>query len=81
MSVNIEKVSPTVSITIGEATLSVTPPPTPTATPTPTSSCQPVISTGISILDNVIFCVGGYGITVLIVGVVFVLLMLLIRRK
>ena len=40
--------------------------------------CQPIIRTGISFLDNVLFCVGGYGVTVLI-GAIILLILLILR--
>ncbi|MEM4439219.1 MAG: hypothetical protein QW680_11405 [Pyrobaculum sp.] len=44
------------------------------------SECQPAIKTGISALDNVLFCVGNYGITLLVVIIAFFVLLLLLRR-
>lgn len=43
------------------------------------SQCQPVIKTGIRELDNVLFCVGNYGITLLVI-IAFFMLLLLLRR-
>jgi hypothetical protein len=45
-----------------------------------TSQCRPIIKIGISVLDNVLFCVGNYGVTVLVVVVAFFVLLLLLRR-
>ena len=42
--------------------------------------CQPIIKTGISELDNVLFCVGSYGITLLVIITAFLVLLLLLRR-
>jgi len=44
-----------------------------------TGQCQPIIKIGISALDNVLFCVGNYGVTLLVVVVAFFMLLLLIR--
>lgn len=44
------------------------------------SQCQPVIKTGISALDNVLFCVGNYGITLSVIIIAFFVLLLLLRR-
>lgn len=44
------------------------------------SQCQPAIKTGISALDNVLFCVGNYGITLLVIIIAFFVLLLLLRR-
>jgi hypothetical protein len=41
--------------------------------------CEPVVRIGF--LDDVVFCVGRYGITVAVVLAAFVLLLLLIRKK
>lgn len=62
-----------------------TPTPTPTLTPTPTATptpipCPPLIRTGNSILDKVLFCVHGYGVTVLVAGVAFFMLLILRGR-
>ncbi len=43
-------------------------------------SCQPIIKTGISALDNVLLCVGNYGITLLVIIIAFFVLLLLLRR-
>lgn len=43
------------------------------------SQCQPVIKIGISALDNVLFCVGNYGITLFVI-IAFFMLLLLLRR-
>lgn len=43
------------------------------------SQCQPVIKIGIRELDNVLFCVGNYGITLLVI-IAFFMLLLLLRR-
>jgi hypothetical protein len=42
--------------------------------------CSPVLRTGISFMDNVVFCVGRYGVTVVVLIVALFLLVLLIRR-
>jgi hypothetical protein len=57
---------------------SPTPSQTPTATPTP-SMCSPLIKTGIEFLDMVLFCVGGVGVTVLILVIAFVVLLMMRR--
>jgi len=44
------------------------------------SQCQPIIKTGISVLDNVVFCVGGYGVTLpILIGAVILLILLILR--
>jgi hypothetical protein len=43
------------------------------------SGCEPVVRIGF--LDDVVFCVGRYGITVAVVLAAFVLLLLMWRRK
>ena len=54
--------------------------PTPTPTPTPTSGeCPPVVRTGVDVLDRVLFCVGGVGVSVFVLVVVFLLVWLLLR--
>jgi len=52
--------------------------PPPTTTP---SSCSPLFRTGVELLDQVVFCVGGYGITVAIAVMAFFVLLLLVRRR
>ena len=49
--------------------------PPPTTTP---SSCSPLFRTGVELLDQVVFCVGGYGVTVFALLVAIILLMLLV---
>ena len=44
-------------------------------------TCQPVLRTGIDVLDRVLFCVGDKGITVFIVVVVSFFMLLLLRRR
>jgi hypothetical protein len=39
--------------------------------------CAPVVRTGIDVLDRVLFCVGGYGVTVAAVIVVAMIIILL----
>jgi len=59
-----------------------TPTPTPTyvpsPTPTPLAVCRPVVSTGYGVLDTVLFCVGGYGVTVFTALIAFILLLLIL---
>lgn len=43
-------------------------------------SCQPIIKTGNSALDDVLFCVGNYGITPLVIIIAFFVLLMLLRR-
>ncbi len=43
--------------------------------------CRPVIKTGIGVLDAVLFCVGGYGVTVLVLVVAALILLMLLRSK
>ncbi len=40
--------------------------------------CSPVFTTGIDVLDRVLFCVGGYGVTVAVVIAVLIFIILLI---
>jgi len=51
-----------------------------TPSPQPSPACSPVFRTGVSWLDQVLFCVGGYGITVAVLMVALILLILLIGR-
>ena len=55
--------------------------PSPGRQTTQPSQCQPVIETGISALDNVLLCVGNYGITLLVIIIAFFVLLLLLRRR
>ena len=48
--------------------------------PQPSPACSPVFKTGIEFLDQVLFCVGGYGVTVTVLIAAITLLILLIRR-
>jgi hypothetical protein len=48
--------------------------------PSPGQACSPVFKTGIGFLDQVLFCVGGYGVTVTVLIAAVALLILLIRR-
>jgi hypothetical protein len=48
--------------------------------PSPQPYCSPVLKTGVAWLDQVVFCIGGYGVTVLLVLAALILLILLIRR-
>jgi len=63
------------------------PTPTPTVTPipipspTPTQECQPIIRTGVELLDRVVFCIWGYGITVFIILVLAAISALFGRDK
>jgi uncharacterized protein (TIGR03382 family) len=41
--------------------------------------CQPLFRTGVGVLDQVVFCVGSYGITVSVLVAAF--LLLLFRRR
>jgi hypothetical protein len=43
--------------------------------------CQPVVKTGVGVLDMVLFCIGSYGITFLIIIVAAFVLWLLLRMK
>ena len=45
------------------------------------SQCNPLFRVGIEALDSIVFCVGRYGITVAVILAVFVLLLLLMRRR
>ena len=42
--------------------------------------CEPVVRTGVDVLDKVLFCVGGYGITVAVAVVAFFVLLLIRGR-
>jgi len=42
--------------------------------------CRPLVVTNVGILDKVLFCVGGVGVTVLILMLVFFVLLLILRR-
>jgi len=48
--------------------------------PQPSPACSPVFKTGIGFLDQVLFCVGGYGVTVTVLIAAITLLILLISR-
>ena len=41
------------------------------------SVCTPLFRTGVSMLDYILFCIGGVGVTVAVVIVAFLLLVLL----
>ena len=43
--------------------------------------CQPLFRVGVDILDKVVICIGGIGITVLMLLVAFFVLLLLVRRR
>jgi hypothetical protein len=47
----------------------------------PPEGCEPVVRTGVGLLDRVVFCVGRYGVTVAVLLVAFVLLLLLVGRR
>jgi hypothetical protein len=53
-------------------------PPLPSPSP---QSCSPVVKTGVGVLDQVVFCVGSYGVTVAVAVVAFFVLLLLVGRK
>jgi len=57
------------------------PPPSPS--PQPSTGCSPLVRTGNSVLDQVLFCIGGVGVTVSVVAVFFgfLMLLLLVRRR
>ena len=57
---------------------SAQPPPSPQ--PSPGSACSPLFRTGVEFLDQVLFCVGGYGVTMTILIAVAILLILLVGR-
>ncbi len=65
-------------------TITVSPSPTPTATPTssptPAPSCRPFPETGISVLDYIIFCIGGYGFTVFDLFIVSAVLVAFMKK-
>jgi len=42
--------------------------------------CKPIIRTGIEVLDNVLICVGGVGITLTVVVIAFFILLILLLR-
>jgi uncharacterized protein (TIGR03382 family) len=44
-------------------------------------ACEPVVRTGVDVLDRVLFCVGGYGVTVAVAVAAFFVLLLLVRRR
>jgi len=56
------------------------PPPSPSPQPSPGPACSPVFRTGIDVLDKVLFCVGGYGVSVAVLLAVMILLILLVGR-
>jgi hypothetical protein len=41
--------------------------------------CRPIIRTGIDFLDRSLVCLGGYGITLTVVIIAFIVLLLLFR--
>jgi len=43
--------------------------------------CQPVVRTGIDVLDRVLFCIGDVGVSVFILLVAFFVLLLLVRLR
>jgi hypothetical protein len=45
------------------------------------SQCQPLFRTGIGVLDQVVFCIGGVGVSVSVLLVAFFVLLMLVRRK
>jgi len=47
---------------------------------TPEQPCEPIIRTGISQLDAVVFCVSNYGITTLVLIAAVFILLLILRR-
>ena len=51
-----------------------------THTPEQQQQCEPIIRTGISQLDTIIFCVSNYGITTLVLIVAVFILLLILRR-
>ena len=57
---------------------SAQPPPSPQ--PSPGQACSPVFRTGVEFLDQVLFCVGGYGVTMTILIAAAILLILLVGR-
>jgi hypothetical protein len=59
-----------------------TPTPTPSASPTPTPSptCRPILTTGVSWLDNILFCIGSYGITVAVVLLALIFILMILHR-
>jgi hypothetical protein len=59
---------------------SAQPPPPPSPQPSPGQACSPVFKTGIEFLDQVLFCVGGYGVTVTVLLMAVTLLILLVGR-
>jgi hypothetical protein len=44
------------------------------------TKCKPIIKTGIDVLDNVLFCIGNYGISLTVIIIAFFVLLLLLRR-
>ena len=58
------------------------PSPTPTSmpspTPTPSPTCSPILTTGVSWLDNILFCVGSYGITVTVALLAFIFVLMIL---
>jgi hypothetical protein len=55
-----------------------TPTPTPYPQPSPSAVCRPILTTGVSWLDSILFCVGGYGVTVFTALITFILLLLIL---
>ena len=45
------------------------------------ATCSPVFTTGVDVLDRVVFCIGNYGITVAVLAVAFLLLLIIVRRR
>ena len=60
------------NVKLGYYTITGTPPP-----PPPAPSCQPIFRTGIDAIDSVIFCIGGYGVTVSVLLMALILVLLL----
>jgi uncharacterized protein (TIGR03382 family) len=44
------------------------------------SGCRPIVRTGVELLDKIVFCIGGVGVTVFVLLVVFLLVWLVRRR-
>jgi hypothetical protein len=47
------------------------------------TGCSPLVRTGNSVLDQVLFCIGGVGVTVAVLALFFgfLMLLLLVRRR
>jgi len=69
-------VAPSYSVAVASVSSSLTP----TPTPSPGPACSPVFRMGIDVLDKVLFCVGGYGVSVTVLLVAVILLIFLIGR-